>query len=114
TEKIINNGILYSGAWNFGPSLSNIVPIEKLVTSLLDIWGCGDWTAENIGPINFHEANLLNLDISKAKFNLNWQPKWSLQQTLENTIEWYKHYNSYTSSEMINLCISQIKQYCML
>lgn len=43
--------------------------------------------------INFHEANLLNLDISKAKFNLNWQPKWSLQQTLENTIEWYKHYN---------------------
>lgn len=114
TEKIINNGILYSGAWNFGPSLSNIVSVEKLVTSLLDIWGCGDWTAENIGPINFHEANLLNLDISKAKFNLNWQPKWSLQQTLENTIEWYKHYNSYTSSEMINLCISQIKQYCML
>ncbi|MDA2424226.1 CDP-glucose 4,6-dehydratase, partial [Bacillus cereus] len=47
-------------------------------------------------------------------FNLNWQPKWSLQQTLENTIEWYKHYNSYTSSEMRNLCISQIKQYCML
>ncbi len=76
--------------------------------------GLRDWTAENIGPINFHEANLLNLDISKAKFNLNWQPKWSLQQTLENTIEWYKHYNSYTSSEMRNLCISQIKQYCML
>ena len=114
TEKIINNGILFSGAWNFGPSLSNIVSVEKLVTSLLDIWSCGDWTAENIGPINFHEANLLNLDISKAKFNLNWQPKWSLQQTLENTIEWYKHYNSYTSSEMRNLCISQIKQYCML
>ena len=44
------------------------------MTSLLDIWG-GDWTAENIGPINFHEANLLNLDISKAKFNLNWRTK---------------------------------------
>ena len=45
------------------------------MTSLLDIWGHGDWTAENIGPINFHEANLLNLDISKAKFNLNWRTK---------------------------------------
>lgn len=110
TEKIINNGILFSGAWNFGPSLNNIVPVEKLVTGIIDIFGRGDWTAENLGQVNFHEANLLNLDISKAKFTLNWQPKWSLQQTLENTIEWYKNYTS-SSTEMINLCVSQIEQY---
>ena len=34
-----------------------------------------------------HEAKILNLDISKAKFKLGWQPKLNIEETIEYTIQ---------------------------
>lgn len=78
---------------------------------MIKSWGCGNWISSNVNPEEFHEATFLNLDISKAKFKLNWEPKWSLQQTLDHTVDWYKNYKAYSSTELRNLCVDQIKQY---
>ncbi|ENQ3108570.1 CDP-glucose 4,6-dehydratase [Bacillus cereus] len=112
TEKILTEGVRFSGAWNFGPTLNNMVPVKKLVTSIVKIWGHGDWVLPNEKQDEFHEATFLNLDISKAKFKLNWEPKWSLQQTLKHTVDWYKSYHTHSCTRLRNLCVSQIKQYC--
>jgi CDP-glucose 4,6-dehydratase len=37
-----------------------------------------------------HEAHYLKLDCSKARMRLDWQPKWSLAQSLENITAWHK------------------------
>lgn len=110
-EKILTDGVLFSGAWNFGPKLNNIVSVKELVTGMIKSWGCGNWISSNVNSEEFHEATFLNLDISKAKFKLNWEPKWSLQQTLDHTVDWYKNYKAYSSTELRNLCVDQIKQY---
>ena len=37
-----------------------------------------------------HEAGLLALDSSKARQLLGWNPCWSLQRTLEQTLVWHQ------------------------
>jgi CDP-glucose 4,6-dehydratase len=45
---------------------------------------------ENVN--NPHEANLLSLNISKAKKELGWLPIWTNEEAIEKTILWYKNY----------------------
>ena len=40
----------------------------------------------------FHEAAFLKLDCSKLKQKLSWKPKWSVEITMQNIVEWYKYY----------------------
>ena len=42
----------------------------------------------------FHESKLLSLNISKAKKELNWEPKLSLEETVYFTVNWYKNFLS--------------------
>jgi len=39
---------------------------------------------------NVHEAHLLRLDSSKAAPPLAWRPRWTLDQALANTVNWYR------------------------
>ena len=40
----------------------------------------------------FHESKLLSVNIEKAKKELLWEPKLSLNETIKFTIDWYKYY----------------------
>ncbi|NWE71859.1 CDP-glucose 4,6-dehydratase, partial [Pseudomonas gingeri] len=42
-----------------------------------------------VEPSELHEAGLLRLDSSRARQLLGWQPRWSLQQCLEHTLDWH-------------------------
>jgi len=95
----------FSGAWNFGPNHDSIVPVRKIVSMIVEKWGVGKWLdiSDKSEP---HEANLLSLDISKARNFLNWHPKWNIQKCIEKTMEWYKNYNN---EDVYELCLNQIK-----
>lgn len=75
--------------WNFGPNDENFVPVSNLVEAGLKIFAKGDYKIEKG---NFHEANLLKLDISKARSLLGWKPKLNLKETLDYTFNWYKNF----------------------
>jgi CDP-glucose 4,6-dehydratase len=79
----------YSGAYNFGPLPINHLPVKNLVEIVLNSWGNGSWedTSEKKQP---HEANLLKLNIDKAKTELNWNPKLSSEEAIKWTVDWYK------------------------
>jgi CDP-glucose 4,6-dehydratase len=53
-----------------------------------------------------HEATMLNLDVTKAYVMLQWESKWSMQEALEKTVDWYKE--ALTTSDMYDFCIQQI------
>ena len=55
-----------------------------------------------------HEANLLMLDISKAKFQLGWEPRTNIEQCCQLTADWYKRYKS---EDVYNLCVEQLETF---
>ncbi|MGZ2601395.1 CDP-glucose 4,6-dehydratase, partial [Bacteroides fragilis] len=57
-----------------------------------------------------HEARLLMLDISKARFCLGWEPRMNIGQTVGLTVDWYKRYRE---EEVYDVCVDQIKDYLL-
>jgi CDP-glucose 4,6-dehydratase len=56
-----------------------------------------------------HEANLLKLDSSKARRQLNWQPVWQLQTALQKTLEWHEAWRN--AEDMRAVSLAQINDY---
>ena len=48
------------------------------------------------------------LDISKARFQLGWNPRLNLDQTAALTADWYMQYRN---EDVYSLCVKQIEQY---
>lgn len=80
--------VKYSGAYNFGPNPADHLTVKELAEMAIGVWGGGDWK-DTSDDNQVHEANLLKLDISKAKKILNWQPKLHAAAAIEWTIQWY-------------------------
>jgi CDP-glucose 4,6-dehydratase len=83
------NPINFAQAWNFGPQLNDVLTVEDLTKLSIKHWGATEKLIEII-PEQFHEANMLRLDISKAQKYLFWKPKFGSKQAIEITIDWYK------------------------
>ena len=75
------------GGFNFGPDPRANRTVKELVEELLK-WKPGSWV-DRSDPNAVHEAGLLNLDIRKARRILGWKPRWSFEETVKNTIQWY-------------------------
>ena len=56
-----------------------------------------------------HEANLLYLDCNKAKKELGWYPKWHIEDSIKNTVEWYKSF--YDKSDIAELSLKFLAKY---
>jgi CDP-glucose 4,6-dehydratase len=83
--------VLYSQAYNFGPHLSDALPVEEMLKLAIASWGKGEYLVEQLEG-QPHEAGLLKLDISKAISELNWQPKMNAQQAVSMTMDWYSEF----------------------
>ncbi len=105
--KMLENPVRYSQAWNFGPEPENIVTVETMVNKLIKEYGSGKWIDKS-GNNAPHEANLLALDINKAKYELGWRPVLNLDETINYTVDWYKRYKS---ESVMELCVEQIEAY---
>lgn len=105
--KMFNNPTEYASGWNFGPNSESIVPVKDIADIIVKKWGEGNWINTSSDD-EYHEANLLSLDCTKAKIYLNWAPKLNIEKAIEYTVDWYKNYNS---KSIYDLCIKQIVEY---
>jgi CDP-glucose 4,6-dehydratase len=99
----------FSAAFNFGPDLDNTYSVEELVNLALAKWGTGRYKNAEIKNAH-HEAGILRLDISKAKSELGWRPKWNSNKTIERTIDWYKN-SLNPKCDYPELCMKDINEY---
>jgi CDP-glucose 4,6-dehydratase len=107
-EKLFENGQEYAEGWNFGPDDNDAKPVQWILDNLIKSWGDGaNWVLD--GSEHPHEAHYLKLDCSKAKSRLNWQPKWTLAESINNICTWHKAYIS--GENMHTVCLQQIEQY---
>lgn len=98
----------FSTSYNFGPDKEDILSVEDLVKTAIDLWGSGGYKiTENQ---DFHEAQFLMLDNKKAKLELNISPKWDAKQAISVTINWYKK-SLYKNENLYQMCIDEIKKF---
>ncbi len=79
----------YSGAWNFGPSSIEVRTVHEVANNIVAYMGRGEVVIT--GSVDqHHEAMLLQLNCDKAHQELNWYPRWHVEETIAATAEWYK------------------------
>ena len=106
--KLYTVGAKYDGGWNFGPDEKDARNVEWITQKICKLWGREASFEVDTNP-QPHEANYLKLDCSKAKAELNWEPRWDIQKALESIIEWNKEYLNGVNPR--SLMHSQIVEY---
>ncbi|MXV17430.1 CDP-glucose 4,6-dehydratase [Hufsiella ginkgonis] len=96
-SKLAVNPVYFSQAYNFGPEVTDALPVSKMVALAIESWGKGDFELL-VSEKNPHEAGLLKLDISKAAAELKWVPKYNALKAIQQSIAWYKQYKNEPSS----------------
>lgn len=97
----------YCEAWNFGPNSDSVINVWDVASKVVENYGSGELLdlSDSNAP---HEAKLLMLDISKAKYRLGWKPRMNFEETIRLTTEWYLRY---ANEPVHSICTSQILEY---
>jgi CDP-glucose 4,6-dehydratase len=107
-EHLWNQGVVFGGGWNFGPADSDAQPVRYVVSEISRLWGKGAlWQMAD--EENVHEAHLLRLDSSKARAGLGWRPRWTLEDALEKTVQWYREF--YDGQDVQSSTLNQIQAF---
>lgn len=106
--KLIENPQKYSCGYNFGPeqhSISKVIDVINKVVGYFD-----KKTSIKIEKSDLHEAQLLQLDISKAKMELGFFPSLSIDEAINYTTDWYKSFYD-KKTNMLLFTKKQIESY---
>lgn len=103
---------IFSSAWNFGPNSGDILTVGSLAKAALSHWENSDVELQYQPRNEMHEAGTLLLDISKARYFLEWKPLWDASRSIEKTIHWYKKF--YEGESAKTLVENDILNYCTL
>ena len=107
-EDLYISGHQNSDAWNFGPKSSDIRTVAEIAKLFAGEWGI-DSIIEERDSLDYHEANMLSLDSTKACSKLNWQPIWSVEVAIKKTAEWYQAYEK--NDDILDKTNQQIQEY---
>lgn len=78
-----------SGAYNFGPQTQEAITVENMVKLASKAYPASAVSYEKNS--NFvHEARFLALEIAKARQALRIAPRWSVEQAIERSMNWYR------------------------
>ena len=100
-----DGGERFARAWNFGPDPADDASVSDLAQRVATLWGGNALVVRDPEP-TAREAGLLRLDSSRARSELGWAPRWSLQQALEHTVAWQQAWRR--GDDMRAVCLEQI------
>lgn len=107
-EKMYESPQDFNEAWNFGPNEEDSLTVMEVLKSINFCLSENiDWKIS--ATEHKHEAKNLKLDCSKTKFQLKWKPRWSLQESIKYTIDWYRAY--YQKCDMRIITSNQIQEF---
>lgn len=107
-ESLYLDGDNYAEAWNFGPEDEDVKSVSEIIEYIFKHWDTSaNWIHDKSNQP--HEAQLLKLDISKAKRMLKWSPKWNLYKALDSIIDWEKSWLN--GDDMKELTLMQIREF---
>jgi CDP-glucose 4,6-dehydratase len=107
-ERLMSEPKSVEGAWNFGPDDAETRTVHDVAQAAVGHWGSGSVEIES-NHSHPHEANLLQLDCTKARQQLQWAPRWHFAETVEKTVQWYKQVED--GAKAIDVTTNQLSQY---
>lgn len=102
-----DNPTEYCEGWNFGPEAEGVSTVWEVASEVIKNYGSGE-LKDSSNPNAVHEANLLMLNINKAKSRLGWYPRMNMQQCMELVVDWYKRYQT---EDVYALCVEEINNF---
>jgi len=106
-QKLLKEGNKYATGYNLGPECGKPVRVAEVAKQVADVWGSGEVIVGKGDGL--HEANLLQLDISKAKKELGFMPVWDAKKAIEEATLWYREH--YGNTDMIEYTQKQINDF---
>jgi len=106
-EQLYSGGASFAEAWNFGPIEEDAQPVSWIVERIAEMRKELTWQYDQAQQP--HEASYLKLDSSKARKQLNWQPRWRLLTALQKTMAWHEAWRN--SQDMRSVTLAQISDY---
>lgn len=97
----------FTQSFNFGPNQNSVLTVGDVAKKLIQYCEKGEISFDKND--NLHEAKLLMLNIEKSKRVLNWCPIYNSDETIKQTVEWYKRF--YAGENMFEFTMNQIEQY---
>lgn len=92
-EHLVAYGQRYASSWNFGPRTEDAQTVLTVVKAMAQSFpGVCDWTVNTAEQP--HEAQLLQLDCSKAASHLKWQSQMNLSDAIKEVIDWHRHWKA--------------------
>ena len=104
---LYTQGAKYAQGFNLGPKADSVLTVAEVAQQVVQAYGKGSVHVHKRD--NLHEANLLMLDITKAKEVLGWHPTYTAQQAIAETVAWYKRF--YQGEAMKPFTLQQIHEY---
>ena len=106
-----DNKLICGEPFNFGPLASENKSVREVVSLMADRWQTSNWKIVEDTMSSNKEHNLLQLNCEKAAIKLGWHPVWYLEDTINNTIDWYRSFYENGAETIIELTGEQIDQY---
>jgi CDP-glucose 4,6-dehydratase len=97
--------------WNFGPAQTDVRSVAWIADRAAHLWGDGArWQQDP--AVHPHEAQSLQLDISRAEQQLHWTPLLSVDAAVEWTVRWRKGLEA--RQPALDLTMADIGRYAAL
>ncbi len=106
-QRLLEHDEKYAQGFNFGPSEESVLTVADVAQRVVNFYGKGEVIVGEKSDL--HEANLLMLNVEKAKNILGWTPTYTANEAIRETVEWYKRF--YAGEKMLDFTLGQIKEY---
>jgi CDP-glucose 4,6-dehydratase len=107
-QALYQQGVQFDGAWNFGPRDEDARSVQEVINLVIkDWWLPASWIQDKSEQP--HEAHSLKLDCSKARQFLNWEPRWGLEQAVNQITMWHAAHRN--AQNLHEISLGQIAQY---
>jgi CDP-glucose 4,6-dehydratase len=105
-KKLYENGEKYSTSFNFGANDDGNLQVRDFLQRFINVYGQGK--ISEYYEEKYPESDKLILSNEKAKDILKWTPTFSIEETIDLTVEWYKKFYA-NQDDMFDVTMKQIK-----
>jgi CDP-glucose 4,6-dehydratase len=98
----------FATGWNFGPQTDESASVGEVTDALAAMWGDGAFWEQDAAD-HPHEAATLKLDCTKARLELGWTPRFTLEEALDETQSWYRSFGK--GADMRDFTRRQVRAY---
>ena len=107
-SKLYMQNEIRGEAFNFGPPSNQNYDVMTVVREMAKYWDKVKWQTSKAS--SFEESGLLKLNCDKALSKLSWEPVWNFNETIYQTVSWYKNFYE-KDEDMFKNTMNQISDY---